>query len=396
MTTVALKRETPGTRWRIIALLFVARAGLGLQFQTVGSVGDDLVAAFGLDYTDVGTLVGLFLAPGLLLAIPAGYSGRYFSDRALAGCGMLALALGGLLSGLAPDALTVGAGRLLTGAGFVFSVLYFTKMTADWFSGREIATAMSILVMSWPFGIAVGQVGHEWLAATGGWRWAFFAGSAYCAAGAVLLFGWYRPPPAPVETAAKPEGRLSGRELYLTLVASLVWSVFNAAYIVYLTFAPAVLEADGTGAIKAAAIISLGSWVMIFSGAACGQIADRLKRPDLVLTVCMIAAIAALGLLSVSGGGVAASILLGLIGMAPAGVILALSGEAMAPERRAFGMGVFLSAYFAINAVAPPFAGWLYERAKDPFDPIIFGMVLFGLVIVTNGWFRLLQRAGRS
>jgi len=44
------------------------------------------------------------------------------------------------------------------------STLYFTKMTADWFSGRELATAMSVMVVSWPFGIAMGQIGHGWLA----------------------------------------------------------------------------------------------------------------------------------------------------------------------------------------------------------------------------------------
>ena len=153
-----------------------------------------------------------------------------------------------------------------------------------------------------------------------------------------------------------------------------------------------MLETHGLGAIEAAAIISIASWVMIFSGAACGQVSDRLKRPNIILTVCMISAMASLALLAVNGAGVTASLAFGLIGMAPAGVIMALTGEAMRPERRAFGMGVFLSGYFAINAMAPPIAGWIYDATSDPFSPLIFGIVLFALVIVSNIWFRLAQR----
>jgi predicted MFS family arabinose efflux permease len=379
-------------RWRILAMMFVARVGLGFQFQTIGSVSNDLVVAFGLDYADIGALVGMFMLPGLFLAIPAGFSGRYISDRVLSSLGLLALASGGLVSGLASDPWLIGLGRGVSGVGFLLATLYFTKMTADWFSGREIATAMGILVMSWPFGIALGQIVHEWIAEAAGWRWTFFTASLYCAVGAAAVFGFYRAPPDQPTTGQAGVFWLNRRELHLTLIAASVWGVFNAGYVVYLNFGPLMLEADGLGTIEAAAVISIGSWLMIFSGAACGQISDRTKRPDLILAICMIGAMASLALLAVSGTGIAVSLAFGLIGMAPAGVIMALTGEAMSPERRAFGMGVFLSGYFLINAVAPPVAGWIYDTTKDPFSPVTFGIVLFGLVIATNAWFRMAQR----
>lgn len=147
-------------RWRILGLLFAARVGLGLQFQTMGAVGGKLSDAFGLDNAQISLMIGLFMAPGLFLALPAGFSGRVASDRTLAGLGLLFLALGGAVTALVAEPGVIGLGRVLAGAGFLFATLYFTKMVADWFEGREIATAMSILVMSWPFGIAMGQVGH--------------------------------------------------------------------------------------------------------------------------------------------------------------------------------------------------------------------------------------------
>ncbi len=381
-------------RWSILALLFLSRIGLGYQFQTLGSVGDDLIAAFGLDYAEIGTLVGMFMVPGMFLAIPAGFCGRYFSDRTLSGLGLVALALGGLVSGLAPDTWLIALGRALSGAGFLLSTLYFTKMTADWFSGKEIATAMSILVMSWPFGIAMGQIGHEWLAEAAGWRAPFFAASIYCTFGALAIFALYKPPLAHESDAHKVTSGLSRRELHLILAAGVAWGFFNAAYVIYLNFGPLIVEADGHGAVEAAAIISIGSWIMIFSGAACGQISDRTGRPDLVLTICMLGAMGSLALLSVGGSGIFASLLFGLIGAAPAGIIMAMAGEAMRPEQRALGMGVFFTIYYLIMAVVPPLAGWIHDVSSRPFNAILLGIVLMGLVIVANTWFRLAKRTG--
>ncbi len=85
-------------RWRILALLFLARIGLGFSFRQLASVGDNLVVAFGLDYIGVGFLIGLFMAPGLFLAIPAGYWGRFVSDRIMIVLGLGVLAFGGFVS----------------------------------------------------------------------------------------------------------------------------------------------------------------------------------------------------------------------------------------------------------------------------------------------------------
>ena len=368
-------------RWRILGLLFLARIGLGFQFQTLASVGDDLVIAYGIGYAEIGFLIGLFMAPGLFLALPAGLMGNRYSDRVLAAAGLAALAIGGLVSAMAGDTLTIGFGRVLAGVGFLFSTLYFTKMIADWFSGREIATAMSVLVMSWPFGIAMGQVGHEWLAASWDWRAPFLAASVYCLLAALGVLAFYRPASERTGNSARSEVRLSGTEWRLVLIAGGAWGVFNAGYVLYLTYGPLMLEAMGRDAFDAAAIISIGSWIMIASGALCGQIADRTGRRNLVLVFCGIGAVAALLLLGRQDAGIAASILFGLVGMAPAGVIMALAGEAVRPERRALGMGVFFTIYYAVMAASPPVAGWIYDLSGNAFHPIVFAMALFAAVV---------------
>lgn len=368
-------------RWRILALLFLARIGLGIQFQTVVSVGDDLVVAYGLDYAGIGLLIGLFMAPGLVLAIPAGYWGRFVSDRIMVVLGLGALALGGLVSSFASDSWVLGFGRICAGVGFVLAMLYFTKMVADWFEGREIATAMSILVMSWPFGIAMGQVGHAWLAVTYGWQIPFQVASAYCLLAGLGVFLFYRPPNALPAVKSVQGASLSGLEWRLVICAGTSWGVFNAAYVTYLSFGPKVLEGFGQTAISAAGIISVGSWVMIISGALCGQIVDRFGGRNLVLSICMGGAIVSLLLLSVPGAGLGASLLFGLIGMAPAGVIMAMSGQALRPQVRAFGMGIFFTVYYAVMLITPPIAGVILDATGRAQGAVWLAIILFASVI---------------
>lgn len=375
-------------RWTILALCFAARVGLGFQFQTLGSVADPLSRDLHLSFTEIGNLIGLFMLPGLVLAIPAGLAGRFVSDRLLVVSGLALLALGGVAAAAAQSFALLAVGRLLCGAGFVFSTIYFTKMIADWFAGRELATAMAILVMSWPFGIAMGQVAHGWLAAILGWPAPFLLASLYCIAAAALILLVYRPPSHAPVVGVATSARLTRREWQLTLLASLVWAAFNAAYIVYLSFAPRVLMAGGMGALSAASIVSVASWVMIFSGAACGQIADRTGRSGAILTICLCAAMASLALLAHVDWAIGLSLVFGLVGMAPAGLIMALTAQAMAPAKRAFGMGIFFSAYFLLTAPAPGIAGWLFDRTRDPFMPILFAIAMFALTLVAYYVFR--------
>jgi len=380
------------TRWRILVLLFFARIGLGFQFQTLGSVASELAGQLGLNYAQIGSLIGFFMVPGMILALPAWFAGRFMSDRFVVGLGLLALAAGGGTAAVADSFNLFAVGRMICGAGFVLSTIFFTKIVADWFSGRELATAMGVLVMSWPFGIAMGQIGNGWLAVNFGWRWAFVVASVYCLAGALLVMVFCREAPETARRNVSFQFTLNRNEVVLTVIAALVWSLFNAGYVVYLSFAPRALVAGGYETVSALGVISIASWVMIVSGTLCGQIADRSGRHDAVLYVCMATAMLALTMLFVVPLAVPSSLLFGLLGMAPAGVIMALTSGAMKPENRALGMGLFFSCYFLIQAPAPTIAGWLYDRTADAFAPILFAIALFFATAMANAAYRLVQK----
>ena len=107
-------------RWAILALLFAARVGLGFHFQTLGSVADPLVRDLHLNFAEIGTLIGLFNATGLVLSIPAGLAGRYASDRTAGRARTLRRWSPPACSPSSPTASACSPlARLLAGAGFV-------------------------------------------------------------------------------------------------------------------------------------------------------------------------------------------------------------------------------------------------------------------------------------
>lgn len=387
------------TRWKVMCLLFVTRIALGFQFQVVGSVTPRLIEELQLDYRLAGILVGLFLLAGLFISFPAGLAQRYVSDRTLVVTGLLILGAGGLLSAASSTYGLIAFGRVVSGAGFVFSTLYFAKMVADWFSGKELATAMAILVMSWPVGIAMGQVLHPIIADSYGYSAAFLVASLYGVCAALALWWFYKKPvdKSDVQQVQTIKWGLSGYYLKLTLLAALVWALFNAVFIIYLSFIVEVLMAHGFTEQRAGAVGSIPSWIMVFTAVAVGQLVDRTGHRDLVLYVGLILSAIGLTLLSFGIGVFANIVLLGTIGFGCAGVIMSLTGDAMPAESRAFGMGVFFTVFFAIGLPAPGIAGWFYDISGNVAMPMLFASALCLLAAVCNWWFsRSLSMADKN
>ena len=146
-------------RWVVLALVVVARTAMGFQFQSVAAVGPFLVADLGLSYAELGTLIGLYLLPGVVLALPGGLLGARFGDRAVVLAALGLMTLGGAGLAAAGSLAVAAAGRLVSGAGGVLLTIQATKIVTDWFAGRELATALGLMLAAWPLGIALGPGG---------------------------------------------------------------------------------------------------------------------------------------------------------------------------------------------------------------------------------------------
>ena len=367
---------------------------MGFQFQSIGSVSDQMSDGLGLSYTEIGTLIGFFILPGLVLSFPAGWMGRWMPDHRSTMLGLAFMAAGGIAAASASGFYGIAAGRLLMGVGFVICSVYFTKMVVDWFSGRELATALSILVISWPGGIALSQLTHGWMADAHGWPVAIGSTTLVCLISIALILFVYRPPESMQTDGGPPavEWGLKRKEWWLIGLSAVCWGVFNAGYIVFLSFAAQSLVSDSRSILAATALVSIASWTAMAAIPSGGIVSDRFGRPDLVVYTAMGLGIVSMITLPVAGLAIPSVIIFGAFGIMPAGVLVAMTGRAVAPERRAFGMGVYYIGYFFFCTVSPIIAGWLFDQTGDARDPLLFAMALFAATAATYWAFDLVDK----
>ena len=200
-----------------------------------------MIADLGIDYGKLGLLIGLYLLPGVVIAYPGGLLGRHFGDKRIVIVGLALMVAGGLLTMSGNDYAGILAGRLISGVGAVLLNVLLTKMTTDWFIGREIGTALALLVSSWPIGIGIALVTLPWIAVHGSVGMAFGSTAAAAALVLIAIASLYRVPPAvhglmPPSETRRP--RLSLRELGLVSLAGVIWMLFNVGYILVFSFGP--------------------------------------------------------------------------------------------------------------------------------------------------------------
>ncbi|MEA2927930.1 MAG: hypothetical protein QOG38_358 [Hyphomicrobiales bacterium] len=378
-------------RWRMLFVLFLARTAMAYQFQTVASDGPFLLTALGIGYAELGTLIGLYMLPGIVIALPGGMLGQRFGVKQVTLIGLGLMAVGGVLMGMESTVL-VFAGRLVSGLGAVLVNVLMTKMVADWFVGREIVTAMAMFVASWPAGIALGLISFPPLATAYSWVAVMQVAAGVAVVCLVLVALVYRDSPdAPRETR-RLQLDLSRREWVLISLAGFIWGTFNAAYVILISFLPELFAQRGYSLAEASRIISLLGWVLIPSVPLAGYLAERLRWPTSVMLGGLVVSAAAIVALPLAGAAIVPFAVLVLIVGLPPGPMMALSSEALRPQNRATGMGVFYTWHYAAMTVLPAIAGVAREAAATPAAPSIFAGVLMVFSAAAVIGFRLRQR----
>jgi MFS family permease len=377
-------------RWLVLAILTFARTAIGFQFQSVAALSPTLIDQFNMSYAALGTLIGIYLFPGLALALPGGVFGHRYGDKAVASVGLAAMTLGGLVMAQAEGAMALTAGRILSGTGAIFFNVLVTKMVTDWFKGRELVTSLGILVTSWPLGIALALLVLPPVAAHHGWSAAMYATAAFSAAGLLLTVFAYR---APVGAAVGPsrfELDLSARELGLTVLAGLVWTFYNVGFIVVMAFGPDFLAAAGFSPASANAMISTVSWVVIPALPLGAWLAERIGRPYRTMVRCFLGAALAIWLITAVGASIPIFVVTGLLLALPAGLIMALPGKSVRPERLAIAMGIYFTCHYGGIGLLSAIAGYTRDVTGDPAAPLWFAGAMLILATLMLLQYRLL------
>jgi MFS family permease len=382
-------------RWLALIVLTAARASMGFQFQSLASVAPLLVEELGVGYAEIGFLIGIYMLPGVVLALPGGFLGQRFGDQRLVVIGLVLMTTGGLLTGLAEGYASLTAGRLVSGSGAILLNVLMSKMVTDWFAGREIVLAMAAFMNAFPIGIGLALLTLGWLAEDAGWSVSLYATAVATFVSLLLVAFIYRPHPNDGKaSAAGVRGRrISRREVTLVCLAGMIWGLYNGAFTITFGFGPILLVERGVPVGGAGFLVGLATWLVVASIQAGGVIAQRWGRPNVLMLAGMIVWGICLLLLP-SADPVAVLIVLPLFQGLPVGVIMSLPAEVLHPASRGTGMGVFFTWLYIGHAGLPPIGGWLQDLSGSPAAPLYFGAALALAVVPVFAAFRLLQ--GRS
>jgi predicted MFS family arabinose efflux permease len=381
-------------RWPVLAVLFLARTVMGFQFQSVASLSSFVITDLGIDYTQLGLLIGFYLLPGIVIAYPSGLLGQRFGDKRIAILGMTLMVFGGVLTASSHNYGVFLVGRLISGIGAVLLNVLLTKMVTDWFVGSELGTALALLVSSWPIGIGIALIVLPPFAAAASAATALVLTAVAAAIVLVLMAAIYRVPPT-TDNATPPKARsgfgMSPREFALVSLAGVVWALFNVGYIILISFAPSLLIAQGLSVKGAGIATSLASWTSIPTLALGGMLVDRLGHA----TTLMIISLAVLALSIVllpSTSSFALIAFIGAVGGLPCGAMLMLPTEVLSPESRSPGMGIFYTWYYVGMALLTPLAGFVRDLTRNPGAPLTFAGCLEIAAIAVLLLLRLFER----
>jgi MFS family permease len=348
----------------MLAAIVLARVGFGFQFQQVATLGPVLMPRFHLDYATLGSLIGVYMLPGVFVALPAGMLGRRLGDGPVLGAGLVLMALGGFISAGVAGLAGMTAGRMVAGLGAVAMSVLQSKVIADWFRAKRFMLAISISTASYPAGVGLSQVVVPRLAARFGLGVPFLVGAVWMVVSAALFAGSYR---SAVQAGASGRNVVfpSARECMLLLIGGLTWTSYTGAYAGYLAYLPSLMRERGWGLALTALTATIATWGNAGATLAGGGLAARWGMWPVFLagSLFLVAGTAGAGGLDWP---VLCALLIGLPGSIQSGVIMAVGTLSARAETRAAGMGLFYVVYYVGGAVIPAVCGWAadaYGRA---------------------------------
>jgi predicted MFS family arabinose efflux permease len=376
-------RIAPSARFGALSVLTIGRIAVGYQFQSVASSAGALVSDLGLDYTTVGTLIGLYTLPGLGGAFLAGIAGKRYGSREVVALGLIVMAVGAAMMAVSTGPASLMIGRLISGVGGIILLVLLLKMVADWFPENEVGLAMAVGVNGWPIGIGLGMFANEVIIDRFGWRSIFWGSAAFALLALALMLSAYpsrskelrsRVSAADNSTFPRPS------ELLGVAVAGCAFALFNVSALAILSFTPAFLQATGFDRIGAASVMNLhlvaGVAGVLLGGVLATKLLSNATRFAAILVLCLVTTAIAtafgMGLIPASG-----FILMGIISGIPISFIVLLPAQFVSPNHREVAFGIFFTIFYVGLAALMPLVGFARDAWGQPNVPIFVAAALY-------------------
>ncbi len=365
--------------WAILAALTLGRIAFGYQFQTVATLGPDLVPLFHLSYAEFGGLIGSYMLLGAFVALPLGMLGRWLGDRVVLGVGLALMVAGPCVSAWGDDPAGIAAGRIVAGVGGVGMIVLQGKVIADWFTGSRFLLAISIAVCGYPVGVDLAQLILPPVSHAFGWPAGFLTGSVLPAVALLVFLASFRPPP---HVAAEQRGFAwpSLQECLLIAIAGTIWTAYTAGFSGYLSYVPSTLALRGYGLALTGLVVTIATWGNVPATTFGGGLAARFGGFSILLIGTLGLAIGTAGT-ALAGLPVLWAVLVGFVGSIHPGVIVAVGTLSARQEHRAVGLGIFYSLYYAGGTVGPALCGRAADLYGGPAGGLLAASAISAMAI---------------
>jgi sugar phosphate permease len=163
----------------------------------------DLLKAFNTNATALGLMSSMYFYIYALDQPIVGYLADRIGPRRVIAYWSMTAAAGCFIFGMAPSIGWASLGRALI--GFVVGGVYVptVKALSQWFSEKEFATMVGLLMSVGNFGAVVATTPLAWAAGTWGWRPTFFLIGGVTMGMAILMLAVTRDFPSPTNTNAR-------------------------------------------------------------------------------------------------------------------------------------------------------------------------------------------------
>ena len=187
---------TVNNRWIALAIIFASFIQFTLNWFCIIPAFGPIVGEMHLSFSQVGVIVGMFIAGYGIAHIPAGWIAERYGMRAAMLLGIALETAGAGLSAWAPSFATLLAGRFVCGVGGSVYLGSAVGLTTAWFRDRELATANGLITgVAFTVGAAIGLFGWSSIVAALGWRSALLVGAAIGVLTFILMAALFPTPP---------------------------------------------------------------------------------------------------------------------------------------------------------------------------------------------------------
>lgn len=360
---VGEQQGTTTVRWGFLFATTLGRACVGFQFQALPALAPALAASLGLGLAEIGTLTGLYMLPGVAVALVGGALLQRFAVRTVLALSLVAMTLSGVASFLAADLGGQMLSRLLGGVGGVLFIVATLKGLYDHFPATELSLANGISSAAHPFGMGSALVIFSAMGHEAAWQFGLLTTGAVSMVTLVALLAVTKKTTVLRPREPRPFTlRLPRHELTMVMLAGCVLGLYAGSFHAFLSIFPSYLSASQWPPRDTASVMAVLGWAPIVMAPLGGLLVARFGGSAPLIAICILVwggSTVALPLLGISPWLIGLMVVFGPLVMGP---VFSLGAEAVSPERRGIGSGIFMSGFFLGNAALPAAAAWVGER----------------------------------